>query len=78
MGHVAPRATHTWLAQQPPFAQALFWQQGWPGPPHAVKAPPTQTVFGVLPFAPGGMQRFDDGSRHEPPVHGVAPGHGGA
>lgn len=77
VGHVAPRATHTWLAQHPPLPQVLFAQHGWPGAPHAVKVPETQTKPGSLAEAPGGMQRPELASRHEPPRHGIAPGHAG-
>lgn len=37
--HTAPGAAHrlVLLSQQPPPAQALPLQQGWPGPPHALQ-----------------------------------------
>lgn len=77
VGHVAPRATQTWLAQQPPPAQVLLGQHGWPGAPQRVKAPATHTRVASLPDAPGGTQRPVVESRHAPPAQGVAPGHAG-
>lgn len=45
-GQAEPLATQVMLlvSQQPPLAQLLPSQQGWPGPPQAAHLPPLQVI----------------------------------
>jgi hypothetical protein len=50
-GQAPAAATHTPIAQQPPFAQVFPSQQAWPAAPHIVQLP-----FAMLQLSPVPMQ----------------------
>jgi hypothetical protein len=65
--HAWPFAVHLFPMQNPPLAHEAAAQHGWPLPPHAVHAPPTQRDPS-LQFWPAFVHRPLDGSQH-PPAH---------
>jgi hypothetical protein len=70
--HMSPSAWQSPRMQQPPAEQVPSSQQGCPSPPHAVNAPPSQTVpLIVAEPSPGARQLA--ASQHPPPRH-VSPG----